>query len=151
MQTYMTKLVIAFRDLEPAPGKMEFSDSILRYKDSRLVGEWNPRHSLQGSLYELVINNKAHNVRVLPYYRRTIYYAICITHYCFINKVKRELNFDVLLTVHLSIFISVNNQLDAQHFCFTIRLFHASTCFEHMCSSSGGKNFITQPLVSSHL
>jgi len=27
--------------------------------------------------------------------------------------------FDVLLTVHLSIFISVINQLDAQIFCFT--------------------------------
>jgi len=42
--------------------------------------------------------------------------------------------FDVLLTVHLSIFISVINQFDAQNFCFTISLFHASTCFEHMCS-----------------
>ena len=40
-------------------------------------------------------------------------------------------NFDILLTVHLSIFILVINQLDAQHFCFTISLFHASTCFEH--------------------
>ena len=59
--------------------------------------------------------------------------------------------FIVLLTVHLSIFISVINQLDAQNFCFTISLFHASTCFEHMCSSSGGQNCITQPLVSSHL
>ena len=39
-------------------------------------------------------------------------------------------NFDVLLNVHLSIFILVINQLDAQHF-FTISLFHASTCFEH--------------------
>jgi len=58
--------------------------------------------------------------------------------------------FDVLLTVHLSIFISVISQLDAQN-CFTISLFHASTCFEHMCSSSGGQNYITQPLVSSHL
>jgi len=58
---------------------------------------------------------------------------------------------DVLLTVHLSIFISVINQLDAQNFCFTISLFHASTCFEHMCCSSGGQNCITQPLVSSHL
>jgi len=47
--------------------------------------------------------------------------------------------FDVLLTVHLSIFISVINQLDAQNFYFTISLFHASTCFEHMCSSSGGQ------------
>ena len=35
--------------------------------------------------------------------------------------------------------------------CFTISLFHASTCFEHMCSSSGGQNCISQPLVSSHL
>ena len=43
--------------------------------------------------------------------------------------------FDVLLTVHLSTFISVINQLDAQKFCFTISLFNASTCFEHMCSS----------------
>jgi len=39
-------------------------------------------------------------------------------------------SFGVLLTVHLSIFISVINQLDAQSFCFTISLFHASTCFE---------------------
>ena len=60
-------------------------------------------------------------------------------------------NFEVLLTVHLSIFISVINQLDAQNFCFIISLFHASTCFEHTCSSSGGQNCITQPLVSSNL
>jgi len=60
-------------------------------------------------------------------------------------------NFDVLQTVHLSIFISVINQLDEQNFCFTISLFHASTCFEHMCSSSGSQNCIIQPLVSSHL
>ena len=58
--------------------------------------------------------------------------------------------FDVLLTAHISIFISVLNQLDAQNFCFTISIFHASTCFEHMCSSSGGQNCITQPLVSSY-
>ena len=29
-------------------------------------------------------------------------------------------------------------------------LFHDSTCFEHMCSSSGGQNCTIQPLVSSH-
>jgi len=45
----------------------------------------------------------------------------------------RWAQFDVLLTVHLSVFISVINQLDAQNFCFT-SLFHASTCFAHMCS-----------------
>ena len=36
--------------------------------------------------------------------------------------------------MYLSIFISVINQIDAQNFCFTISLFRASTCFEHMCS-----------------
>jgi hypothetical protein len=60
-------------------------------------------------------------------------------------------SFDVLLTVHFSIFVLVTNQLDAQNFCFTISLFHASTCFEHMCSSSGGQNCIIQPLVSSFM
>ena len=43
------------------------------------------------------------------------------------------LNFDFMLTVHLSMFISVINQIDAHNFCFTISLFHASACFEHMC------------------
>jgi len=42
-----------------------------------------------------------------------------------------------------NLFISVINQMDAQNFCFTISLFHASTCFEHICSSSGGQNCIT--------
>jgi len=34
---------------------------------------------------------------------------------------------------------------------FIMSLFHASRCFEHMCSSSGGQNCIIQHLVSSHL
>ena len=33
--------------------------------------------------------------------------------------------------MHLSVFILVINQIDAQDFCFTIRLFHVSTRFEH--------------------
>jgi len=52
------------------------------------------------------------------------------------------------MTVHLSIFISVIIQLDVQNFCFTISLFHASTCFEHMCSSSGGQN---EHMCSKHV
>jgi len=55
------------------------------------------------------------------------------------------ITFDLLLTVHLCIFISVINQFDAQNICFTISLFHVSTCFQHTCSSSGGQNCITQP------
>ena len=40
-------------------------------------------------------------------------------------------SFDVLLTVHLSIFILVFKPTSCTNFCFTISLFHASTCFEH--------------------
>ena len=50
----------------------------------------------------------------------------------------------------ISIYLFINiNQLDALN--FIICLFQASTCFEHMCSSSGGQNCIRQCLVSSHL
>ena len=41
------------------------------------------------------------------------------------------------------------NQLDALNFIMS--LFHASTCFGHKCSSSGGQNCTIQSLVSSHL
>ena len=41
------------------------------------------------------------------------------------------------------------NQFEALN--FIISLFQASTCFEHMCSSSGGQNCIIQSLVSSDL
>jgi hypothetical protein len=47
----------------------------------------------------------------------------------------------------LCLFLNIN-QLDALN--FIISLFQASTCFEHMCSSSGEKNCIIQHLVSSH-
>jgi len=60
---------------------------------------------------------------------------------CYYSKQNEQISdvlitffFYVLFTVHLSRFISVINQLDAQNVCFTISLFHAPTCFEHMCS-----------------
>ena len=50
----------------------------------------------------------------------------------------------------ISIYLFINiNQLDALN--FLISLFQTSTCFEHMCSSSGGQNCIIQSLVSSHV
>ena len=54
----------------------------------------------------------------------------------------RSLNFNVVkcFLEQFVIFISVINQTDAQNFFFTVSLFHASTCFEHMCLSSGGQN-----------
>jgi len=63
-------------------------------------------------------------------------------HHCDSWRIKNQLD--------VTCFISVINQLDAQNFCFTGSLFHASTCFENMCSSSGGQNCITQPLVWWH-
>ena len=48
----------------------------------------------------------------------------------------------------ISIYLFLNiKQLDALN--FIISLFQASTCFEHMCSSSGGQNCFIQSLVSS--
>ena len=41
------------------------------------------------------------------------------------------------------------NQIDALNFIMS--LFHASTCFEHMRSSSGDQNCTIQSLVTSHL
>ena len=71
---------------------------------------------------------------------------------CVKNEQIRLLNTSQTVRLYIQeTFISVINQLAAQNFCFTISLFHASKCFEHMCSSSGGQNFITQPLVSSQL
>jgi len=86
-----------------------------------------------------------------------------LPHFCYVRRINHSqgVNFLSSLSVfdpkplpHITVtklFISVINQLDVQNVCFTISLFHASTCFEHMCSSSGGQNCITQPLVSSHL
>ena len=45
------------------------------------------------------------------------------------------------------IYLNVN-QLDALNFIMS--LFHASTCFEHKCSSSGGQNCTIRHLVSLH-
>ena len=56
---------------------------------------------------------------------------------------------------------SVINNCIPKHGIHTFPVFHTgeegrtncrvSTCFEHMCSSSGGQNCIIQSLVSSHL
>jgi len=47
------------------------------------------------------------------------------------NAWTTKLSFDFLLTVHLSIFITVFNQLDAQNFCFTINFIYCETNFVH--------------------
>jgi len=42
-------------------------------------------------------------------------------------------NFDVLLAVHLSI-ILVIDQINAQNSCFIMSLLYSATCFEHYCA-----------------
>ena len=53
------------------------------------------------------------------------------TPFCYVRLNKCITNFDALLTVYLSTFILVINQLDAQTFVLQYILLHASTCFEH--------------------
>ena len=48
--------------------------------------------------------------------------------YCQRQNIKKTPNVHKLIN---DLFISVINQIDEQNFCFTIRLFHASTCFKH--------------------
>ena len=63
-----------------------------------------------------------------------IYYLLFLPIIAHIYKIlnlisKLPEDFDVLLTVHLSITL-VNDQLDAQFFYFITRLLQSSTCFE---------------------
>ena len=79
------------------------------------------------------------NTTIIQFYKREqmVVKFICECFgcgYCVLLTVNMLCRYDVLLTLHLSIFISVINQLDAQRVCFTIGLFRPSTCFEHMCS-----------------
>ena len=60
----------------------------------------------------------------------------------FKNKIQEEVNYSVVYLL-----ISTN----FMHQSFIISLFQASTCFEHMCWSSGGQNCTVQSLVSSLL
>jgi len=69
--------------------------------------------------------------RVPSYFKRSLRWTCYIHHLPFTrNWLVKSLS-DVLLTVHLSIFILVINKVDAQNCCFTINLVYSSTCFEH--------------------
>jgi hypothetical protein len=64
---------------------------------------------------------------------------VCL--FCLCNNAE----FYILLTVHLDVILA-NDQLDY----FLMYLFHASTCFEHKCSSSGGPNCINASSGMTH-
>ena len=88
--------------------------------------------------------NRGHFTWGTTYIFNNISLVLCLKNECFETKAARKIKTQML-------FNSVINQLDSQPFCFTISIYHDSTCFEHMCSSSGDQNCITQSLVSSHL
>ena len=86
-------------------------------------------------------SHNLHYQRVTEYHIGDIViYVLCVLR----NLLFRQTNTQYINN-KIRLFISVINQLDAQNFCFTIRLFHVSTCIERMCSSSGGQNCIPQP------
>ena len=61
-----------------------------------------------------------------------------------------DINFFLYFADRASQYIYLNiKQLNALNFIMS--LFHASTCFEHKCSPSGGQNCTIQSLVSSQL
>ena len=75
---------------------------------------------------------------------KTIFEAIW--HLLTTTKVVKYFSYSTGINMHAQFFFYLNiNQLDALNFIMS--LFHASTCFEHMCSSSGGQNCTIQPLV----
>jgi len=65
-----------------------------------------------------------------------------------IHKQDRKINFDVLLTVPLSITLA-NDQLDAQIFNTFIAILYMYMFRAISCSSSGGQIVLIQHLVSS--
>jgi hypothetical protein len=64
------------------------------------------------------------------------------------SQLNYSLNFDVLLTMHLSITLA-NDQLDAQIFNTFITLLYMYMFWAISCSSSGGQIVLIQHLVSS--
>jgi hypothetical protein len=58
----------------------------------------------------------------------------CVTYIIAVWTVKNSWWWTEELSKTCRVFTSVINKLDAQYCCFTVSLFHASTCFEHMCS-----------------
>ena len=120
------------------------------------VGEWRMKHEstlTTASVFKLLVpmlkitvleiidyeKNATIVVLVLPH---THTHTHCMSDHGLSPALKNSRNVTNEL-VYLNV-----NQLDALNFIMS--LFHASTCFEHMCSSSGGQNCTIQPLVSSH-
>jgi len=74
---------------------------------------------------QLMHTNHYKIVKQLKSFKITIVAPTCFG----LHKSSLRIFFNVLLTVHFSIFILVINQLDAQNICFTISLFRSLYMF----------------------
>ena len=80
-----------------------------------------------------------------------IYHCLCSKNNQDVLWFYKAQNFDVLLAVHLSIFISEINQLDAQNLFYN-KFISCLYMFRAPCAHCQEvENCITHPLVSSHL
>ena len=101
---------------------------------------------------------------VMLCYVRLCYVTLCYVTLCYVMLSYVMLCYVMLCYVmlcyvigphkkqQLKLFSPVINQLDAHNFCFTISIFHASTCFEHMCSKhveSWNKLIVKQKFCAS--
>ena len=103
------------------------------------------------SIFRLVVSHhqgQHTSVRCVWNTKKGLSFSSCFIHVLnFEHKLTSTFFFYFADRASQYIYLNVN-QLDALNFIMS--LFHASTCFEHMCSSSGGQNCTIQPLVSSH-
>jgi len=79
------------------------------------------------SIFKITLKNKGCNFHSVP--------NLSINHIRnFFSETRIYVAEETKKQTKVTVFISVINQLDAKNVCFTISLFHVSTCFEHMCS-----------------
>ena len=93
-------------------------------------------------------NSKHRTCRCNALYFYLVHYSAYKYVYLKNKPAGTEAIFDISTLIYIYIDLNIN-QLDELN--FITNLFHASTCFEHNCSSSGGQNCTIQSLVSSHL
>ena len=90
------------------------------------------------NIYTMWIGNTKTEVQISYFLEIAVTIQKTSTHIQTLSSIHCQVdmseNFDVLLTVHLSIFISVINQLYAQNFCFTISFISCLYMFRAPCA-----------------
>ena len=96
--------------------------------------------------WELLRNTKKNSKHRTCRCNALYFYLVHYSAYKYVYLKNKPAGTEAIFGISTLIYI---NQLDALN--FITNLFHASTRFQHKCSSSGGQNCTIQSLVSSHL